>query len=29
MENGDRKENKLGGGGALFLYRIPTPGEQN
>ena len=25
MDNGDKKENKLGFGGALFLYRIPTP----
>ena len=25
MESGDRKENKFGFGGALFLNKIPTP----
>ncbi len=28
MENGDKKENRLGGGGAFFLYKIPTPGKK-
>ena len=22
------KENRLGGGGGVFLYRIPTPGNE-
>ena len=27
MERGERKENRLGGGGVFFLYRIPTPAQ--
>jgi hypothetical protein len=25
MDSGERNENRFGGGGVFFLYRIPTP----